>query len=142
MASSGRRAVTPMVARLRDALNGRKTIDANRYHKELAPKDAPLPNLPGGPSHLLSANYYCNRDGRRAKEAPVIMTNTSQRLLSASTGSLPVVKAQKFDKPPTAGTHYNPEVDMDNDAYWDVVGDRDTPWEEYNSERKFNKPDA
>jgi len=137
-----RRQVTPIVARLRDALNGRKTVEHNRYHKELAPKD-PIPaNLPGGPSHLLSANYYCNRDGRREKEAPMIMNNHSQRLfLSSGTGSLPVVPGMKFAKAPRPGTHYDPYCDTDREAYLEV-GDRDTPWEEYNASRKYNKPDA
>lgn len=136
-----RRQVTPIIARLRDALNGRRTVEHNRYHKELSPRDAPAANLPGGPSHLLSANYYCDRDGRRSKEAPLIMTNQSQRLLSSGSGSLPVVSANKFAKAPTPGSHYNPYCDTDREAYLQV-GDRDYVWEEYNKNRKFNKPDA
>lgn len=136
-----RRQVTPIIARLRDALNGRKTIEHTRYHPELSPRDAPDVNLPGGSSHLLSANYYCSRDGRRAKEAPIIMTNQSQRLLSSGTGSLPVVPATKFAKAPLPGTHYNPYCDTDREAYL-VEGDRDEIWEEYNKNRKYNKPDA
>lgn len=137
-----RRQVTPIIARLRDALNGRKTIEHNRYHKELSPRDAPPANLPGGPSHLLSANYYCNRDGRRAKEAPTIMTNTSQRLLASSAASsLPVIGATKFAKPPTPGAVYDPYCDYDREGYL-VEGDRDEIWADYNANRKFNKPEA
>lgn len=136
-----RRQVTPIIARLRDALNGRKVIEHNRYHKELAPKDGPAANLPGGPSHLLSANYYCDRDGRRAKEAPLIMSNQSQRLLSSSSKTLPVISATKFAKAPTPGAFYDPWMDTDREGYL-VEGDRDEIWSEYNAQRKFNKPDA
>jgi NADH dehydrogenase (ubiquinone) 1 alpha subcomplex subunit 7 len=137
---SGRRTVTPLIQRLRDALNGRKVIEANRYHKELSPRDAPPPNLPGGPSHLLSANYYCNRDGRRAKEAPLVLSNQSQRLLSAG-GGMPVITGEKFSKPPTPGAVFDPPLDWDMEGYLEV-GERDDAWHEYNLSRKYNKPDA
>jgi len=135
-----RRQVTPLVARIRDMLNGRKVIEHQRYHKELSPRDAPPASLPGGPSHLLSANYYCNRDGRREKDAPLTLANHSQRLLSSSAGAPVVISGTKFKKPPLAGVHYDPYCDYDREGYL-VEGDRDEIWAEYNSRRKFNKPD-
>jgi NADH dehydrogenase (ubiquinone) 1 alpha subcomplex subunit 7 len=40
------------------------------------------PNLPDGVAHKLAANYYCNRDLRRAA-APPSVGYTSQNLLES-----------------------------------------------------------
>ena len=57
-----------------------------------------------------------------------------------SAGAPVVISGTKFKKPPLAGVHYDPYCDYDREGYL-VEGDRDEIWAEYNSRRKFNKPD-
>lgn len=53
---------------------------ALRFEDGVADRTQPPPEVPGGPAHLLSANYYCQRDPRRVVAPPIDLVQ--QKLLA------------------------------------------------------------
>lgn len=68
------RDISPGLQVLRNFLLGRQHKMALRFEKDLAPRTADPPNLPEGPAHILSANYYYARDARREVHPPKVLT--------------------------------------------------------------------
>jgi len=64
------RDVTPIIAWIRNRLGGRKIVSVHRFEDQIASRSPPLPVLPVGPSHVMSKNWYCDRDGRRKSQPP------------------------------------------------------------------------
>ena len=79
-----KRHISPLLVKLRTLLLGRECNNPLRFLDESAARPGPEPNLPDGPSHKLSGNYYYTRDGRREVGFPtVIADETKARALSA-----------------------------------------------------------
>lgn len=74
------RDVSPFLQALRNFLLGRKHTKALRFSQDLATRSPPLPELPDGPAHKLSANYYYSRDARREVAPPEIVATGAKQV--------------------------------------------------------------
>ncbi|KAJ3633453.1 hypothetical protein MTP99_010403 [Tenebrio molitor] len=88
------RDVSPFLKTCRDFLLGRSHTLAVRFQDDLATRSPPLPDLPDGPSHCLSENYYCGRDARREVAPPEVIM-PEQKLIDAGESSQGAQRPQR-----------------------------------------------
>ena len=108
MATQKFRDVGPIVARIRQALLGRKHKNNLRFQPLLAERPGPEANLPDGVSHKLAFNYYFTRDGRREVAPPKALAGEdTQKAIEAGEGSVAVTAIGKTGKTPGAVFRYS-----------------------------------
>jgi len=100
------RDVGPFLKLVRSFLLGRTHANNLRFQQKLAPRPGPEANLPEGPSHKLSSNYYFTRDGRREVARPAVLADAAQgvKAIAAGEGGTVAAVAKKSKTP---GKAYN-----------------------------------
>ncbi|KAH8416606.1 hypothetical protein KR222_010997 [Zaprionus bogoriensis] len=101
--AAARRDIAPFLQRVRAFLLGREHTVALRFEDGLADRTQPPPDIPGGSSHLLSANYYCTRDGRREVVPPIDLVQQKKLLEAQGDAAAPKASGSKL---PTPGRVY------------------------------------
>ena len=66
----------------RTVLLGRVANNPLRFPNEVCEHPGPEANLPPGPSHKLSGNYYFTRDGRREVTFPSLIADETKAIAS------------------------------------------------------------
>merc|ERR1712080_306342 len=77
--------ISPIMGKLRALLLGRTHMGNHRFEEKIANRTQPDPEVPGGPAHLLSANYYYARDARREMEHPTVLAAQGKLIGSGET---------------------------------------------------------
>ncbi|XP_071448277.1 NADH dehydrogenase [ubiquinone] 1 alpha subcomplex subunit 7-like [Hetaerina americana] len=100
MAKVEPRNVGPLLQMLRNFLLGREHTTHLRHQDYISARTQPLPNLPDGPAHKLSMNYYYSRDGRREVKLPTVLASqTGQKAISEGTSETKDVAVKKAPTP-------------------------------------------
>lgn len=100
------REVSPIVAKIREVLMGRRHTNNLRFQEGLAERPGPQANLPEGPSHKLAFNYYHTRDGRREVAPPKVLAD-AQEVLALASGEGQVKAVAAKAKTPGAPVNYS-----------------------------------
>ncbi|KAK9497280.1 hypothetical protein O3M35_004628 [Rhynocoris fuscipes] len=82
------REVSGLVGIFRDLFLGRKYLSPLRYGPLYAARTQPPPEIPGGPAHKLSNNYYYERDPRREVNPPLLIASGYKQISAPGEGKV------------------------------------------------------
>ncbi|XP_074599973.1 NADH dehydrogenase [ubiquinone] 1 alpha subcomplex subunit 7-like [Brevipalpus obovatus] len=124
-----RRDVSPFLVLFRNILFGRKWVQQLRWQDDLSSKDQPQPELPDGPAHRLSKNFYHLRDNRRKYQPDIIIAPQPKRLTGGS--ELTQAVKSELSTEVTPGFRYIPETNLGENFYTNTA---------YHTQNEFTWP--